>query len=204
MRFQVQLLTSAQLPRGCQRTRSRSRIREPDDDDAFRHEQRSLQHLAAAVAAQPSAGGDHAVARDVGPAAAAHDVADGARRARPAGERRDLAVRRDAPRRNAPHHRQHAVRESAASLGVLLAMRTEQRDVLPPSSPDPRARPASARDRPASPRPDSVPGLTPRPQQQDRHALIVGRSPIRACVPIGEIIQPGLVANTRSPLRPGK
>ena len=81
------------------------------DGDAFSDEQRALQRLAAAVAAEAATGGDHAVAGHIAPAAALHDVANGARRARSAGELGDFAVRGDLPRRNAPYHREHAVRE---------------------------------------------------------------------------------------------
>src|SRR5207244_6117616 len=70
--------------------------------------QRPLQHLVAAVAAEASAGRDHAVAGHVGAAASFHDVADGARGARASCELGDVAVRRHASRRNAPHDGEHA------------------------------------------------------------------------------------------------
>src|SRR5262245_43618047 len=85
-------------------------------DHALRDEQRSLEHLAAAVAAEPSPGGYHAVARHIGTAAALHDVADGARGARPAGERGDVAVSRDAPGRDPPHDGEHAKLKGVAEL----------------------------------------------------------------------------------------
>ena len=52
--------------------------------------------------------GDHAVTGHVGAAAAAHDVADGARRARTSRERGHLAICRHSPGRNAPDDREHA------------------------------------------------------------------------------------------------
>src|SRR5690242_13056268 len=78
------------------------------EDDAFRGEERALHRFTSAVTAEPAAGGNHAVAGDVRPTALAHDVADRAGGARAARAFRDIAVRGDAARRNAPHHGQHA------------------------------------------------------------------------------------------------
>src|SRR5262245_15222968 len=76
-------------------------------DHAFGLEQRALHPLAAAVSAEASAGGDDPVTGYTGRPAAFHDVADGPRRARRARRRRDVAVRRDAPGRNAADRGEH-------------------------------------------------------------------------------------------------
>ncbi len=75
----------------------------PDDRDALGQQQRAFHQFAAAIAAEPPARRNHPVARHVRPVAVAHDVPDGARRARPARECRHIAVRGHAPRRNPPH-----------------------------------------------------------------------------------------------------
>jgi hypothetical protein len=62
------------------------------DRQALGRQKRALERFAAAVAAEASAGRDDAVARYVGTPAASHDVADGARGARPARTRCDFAV----------------------------------------------------------------------------------------------------------------
>src|SRR5439155_2082557 len=59
---------------------------------------------------------DHAVAGHVWAAASFHDVADGARGARLACELGDVAVRRHASRRNAPHDGEHAELKKIGSL----------------------------------------------------------------------------------------
>jgi hypothetical protein len=61
-----------------------------------------------AVASQRSARSDHAVVRNAWFPGGPHDVADGARRPRLACKRRDIAVGRYTPRRDAPDRRQHA------------------------------------------------------------------------------------------------
>src|SRR5262245_10622287 len=117
-------------------------------DDPFGDEQRSLQHLAAAVPAQAPAGRDDAVAGNVGPVAVAHDVSDGPRRARFAGQRRDVAVGPDAARRNAPDRCQDTCREIRggcarfAGLAAFLSLdrhgqkarRTPPAATMPPTS----------------------------------------------------------------------
>jgi len=79
--------------------------------EALRHEQRGLERLAAAVAAETAAGGDDAVVGKLRDRRGAHDVADGARGAGTSRETRDVAVRRDVPGRNAAEDAKHAPRE---------------------------------------------------------------------------------------------
>jgi hypothetical protein len=69
-------------------------------DDPIGDQERTLQRLAAAISAQPSAGRDHAMAGDARRAAALHDVADGTRGARNARRGGDVAVGGDAAGRN--------------------------------------------------------------------------------------------------------
>ncbi len=83
------------------------------DMDAFGCEQPPLDQQIA-VAAQAAAGGHHPVARHAGAPAAAQDVADGARRRRTSRERGHVAVGGHPPPRNAPDHREHALRESGS------------------------------------------------------------------------------------------
>src|SRR5204862_3819893 len=85
------------------------------DWSAFRHEQSALEDLVAAVPAKAPAGGDHAVAWHVGPIAASHDIPHGPPGTRPPGERRDVAVRRHAPRWNPPHDVEDARRKAVGS-----------------------------------------------------------------------------------------
>src|ERR1051326_5080268 len=68
------------------------------------------------VAEGAPAGGKEAVAGDVRPRAAAHDVADGAGAPRLTRQPGDVAVGRHAARRNAAHHAQHAGLESPRDL----------------------------------------------------------------------------------------
>jgi hypothetical protein len=79
--------------------------------DAFGDQQLPLEGLATAVAAESSAGRDHTMAGDVGPVAAAHDVADRAVRSRVPGQGRHVAVGRDAAARNATHDGENASRK---------------------------------------------------------------------------------------------
>jgi hypothetical protein len=81
--------------------------------DSFGYQQCAFEHFVPAVSAEPPAGGDHAVARHVGTSAVPHDVADRSRRARFAGERRDVAVGRHPAPRNTSHRSQDARREIA-------------------------------------------------------------------------------------------
>jgi hypothetical protein len=81
------------------------------DGDTLGCEKGALEELAAAVAAKAPAGRDHAVARHVASAAVAHDVPHCARGTRTSGELGDVAVRRDAPGRNAPDSGQHTIFE---------------------------------------------------------------------------------------------
>jgi len=74
--------------------------------DAFGDEERALDVLAAAVPAEPAAGGNHPVGGHIG-SAAAHEVADGACGAGPAGECGHLTVGGDPSGRNAAHNREH-------------------------------------------------------------------------------------------------
>ena len=67
-----------------------------------------------AVAPQGAAGRHHPVAGDAGVVAVAHDVADGAGGARPAGQHGHVAVGRDPARRDAADDRYHAPREGRA------------------------------------------------------------------------------------------
>src|SRR5262245_36141028 len=79
--------------------------------EALLSQHRPLGDFLAAITAEASAGGDHPVTGDVRRRAGAHDVADGARRARPPGQRRHVTVGGDAAARNAAHGGQHAPRE---------------------------------------------------------------------------------------------
>lgn len=94
----------------------------PAEGDPFSHQERPLEMLTATVAAEATSSGNHAVRGGVR-AAAAHDVADGARSAWPAGDRGHLAVGGDAPWRDASHHRQHpsAERRGRVSRAALNA-----------------------------------------------------------------------------------
>lgn len=65
-------------------------------------QERALQLEVPPIAPEPPGGGHDPVTRHVGPAALAHDRAHGARRPRMARGLRDIAVRRDATRRDAP------------------------------------------------------------------------------------------------------
>src|SRR3954464_14821666 len=62
------------------------------DVDALGDQQQPLQTFLAAIPAQPAARGDHPMAGYPGPAAAAHDVAHGARGPGPLRQSRDVAV----------------------------------------------------------------------------------------------------------------
>ena len=86
------------------------------DVNAFGCEQLPLDERIA-VAAQPAAGGHDPVAGHAGAPAPAQDVADGARRGRAARERGDVAVGGHPPGRNAPDHREDALRESVPVSG---------------------------------------------------------------------------------------
>jgi DNA topoisomerase-1 len=66
---------------------------------------------------------DHAVARHRRIVAFAHDLSDGARRARASGEHRHEAVARDATRRDRSHHRSHLPRPSVHALILIQASR---------------------------------------------------------------------------------
>ena len=70
------------------------------DDDPLGEQQGALGKQIAPVTAELAAGRNDAMAGDGRVARRAHDVADGAMRARPAGCRRDVAIGRDAPMGN--------------------------------------------------------------------------------------------------------
>ena len=73
--------------------------------DAFGDEERTLDVLPAAVPAEPAAGGTHPVRGHIG-SAAAHEVADRAGGAGPAGQCGHLTVGGDPSGRNAAHDRE--------------------------------------------------------------------------------------------------
>src|SRR5262245_3524880 len=77
-----------------------------DNADAFRAKERSLQLQVSAVAAQPAAGCDDAVARNIDTAALTHDVTDGAAGSRVPRSGGDIAISGDPAWRNSPHDRQ--------------------------------------------------------------------------------------------------
>ena len=77
------------------------------DIEAFGAEQLALDLEVAAVAAERAGGADDPVAGNTRIAAFAHGRPDRPRRARRPRQRRDIAVRRHAPRRNAPYRSQH-------------------------------------------------------------------------------------------------
>src|SRR5207253_9260800 len=83
----------------------------PGTGDASGPGRGRLQCFLPAVPAEASARRDHAVARDVGPPAAAHDVADGACGARATGQPGDVAVGGNASGWDSPHDEQHARRK---------------------------------------------------------------------------------------------
>jgi hypothetical protein len=84
----------------------------------LRDQERSLEHLAAPVAAEPAARRDDAMARDIGPLAYAHDVAHGPVRAGVAGQEGDVAVRGDTAARNAADYPENTSRETASHAGL--------------------------------------------------------------------------------------
>ena len=86
------------------------------DVNAFGCEQLPLDERIA-VAAQPAARGHDPVAGHAGAPTPAQDVADGARRGRAPRERGDVAVGGHPPARNAPDHREDALRESIPASG---------------------------------------------------------------------------------------
>ena len=83
----------------------------------FGDEQGALERFVAAVAAEPAARRNHAMARDVRAAAVAHDVADCAGRARPSGGGGHVAIGGHAAERNAAHRREHARSEWRVAIG---------------------------------------------------------------------------------------
>src|SRR5262245_33685774 len=84
--------------------------------------------ISALTSEQPSRG-DHAVARYTRLPAAAHDVPDGARRARVSRQRRNVTIGCDTTGRNPPNRRQHA----PAKLGHCPTM-IRTLNVKPPRS----------------------------------------------------------------------
>ena len=96
----------------------------PRHHDTFGRQERPLQHLVAAITAQAAAGGNHAVTRHVRAIAAAHDVADGTCRARPAGHRGDVAVGRHASWRDATHDGEYLPEKGDRCLFHLSAARS--------------------------------------------------------------------------------
>ena len=83
--------------------------------DPLRPEQFAFHRLVAAVAAEPSGCGDHAVTRHVRRGTVAHDRANSTCRPRPAGERGDVAVGRHATWRDPTHGGENATRELRSS-----------------------------------------------------------------------------------------
>jgi hypothetical protein len=81
----------------------------------FGAKQLTLQPGVSSIAAEPPGGGDHAVAGDVSEAAPAHDVAHCPGRPRMSRGLCDVAVRRNAARRNSPDHGQNAACEGHRS-----------------------------------------------------------------------------------------
>lgn len=86
------------------------------DVHAFGCEQLPLDERIA-VAAQPAAGGHDPVAGHAGAPTPAQDVADGAGRGRASRECGNVAVGGHPPARNAPDHREDALRESIPASG---------------------------------------------------------------------------------------
>ena len=91
--------------------RLRHSLTRPPETTRPRREQRPLHRRISAKAAEPAAGGDDAMARRTRGAALAHDVANGAPRARPARKAGDAAIRTDPPGRNTADRVQHPRRE---------------------------------------------------------------------------------------------
>src|SRR5688500_5434822 len=75
---------------------------------SFSAEELPFELEVAAEAAEPSARGDDAVAGNAHRVALAHDVADGAARARAAGGRGDVPIGGDTARRDSPDGSEHA------------------------------------------------------------------------------------------------
>jgi hypothetical protein len=75
----------------------------PSDDDPFGLEQGPLEPRGSAISSEASGSRNHPVARNISLLAIAHDVANGSRGARPAGELGDVAVGRDFPDRDSTH-----------------------------------------------------------------------------------------------------
>ena len=73
------------------------------DQYAFGLEEPTLQGRVASKPPKSTGRRDHAMAGDVPRPAVSHDVADGARGARPSGELGDVAVGGDLPHRDTPH-----------------------------------------------------------------------------------------------------
>lgn len=87
------------------------RMKPPDgshtDIDSFGAQEFAFQLQIAAIAAQCTRGADDAMARGGRVVAVAHDVADGAPRARPPGERSDVAICGDLASGNPPDDCEH-------------------------------------------------------------------------------------------------
>jgi hypothetical protein len=85
------------------------------NENSFGNEPGSLQVEVAPVPAEPPARARHSMARNRSVRTVPHDVADGARRPRPSGRRRNITVCGHSSGRNAPDHRNNARGE----LGLL-------------------------------------------------------------------------------------
>ena len=83
----------------------------PADCDSFRSQQLTLQLQTAAEAAECAGCADDSVTGRYRVVAVAHDVADGAPRARPSRELGNIAVCCDLARRNPPDNREHTLTE---------------------------------------------------------------------------------------------
>src|SRR5687767_7228331 len=92
--------------------------------DPLGNQQRTLERRRAAVAAETPGSSDHTMTRNVAGSAGAHDVPDRARRPRPSGNRRHVAVSGHPPRRNAPDRRKNARGEIAHGCRTLRTLRT--------------------------------------------------------------------------------
>jgi hypothetical protein len=93
--------------------------RRPDDAHAFGPQQRAFELQVAAVAAEATARGDHAMAGHVAGGTAPHVVADGTRCERATGKRRHIAICCHASQWNAAHDSEHAAGESGFHSGVV-------------------------------------------------------------------------------------
>jgi len=88
----------------------------PRDRNPFCHKKSALEALSAAVFPDAATGGDDAVAGNIRPVAAPHDVPNRPPGTRCARQRGDISVRRHAARRDPPDRREHARREIRAGF----------------------------------------------------------------------------------------